>query len=119
MQVVKKTLFSLACKKAGIQIDVDKLEGQLAFVFAFEDEITPAKELYKFIEANKIGQILGGYVQGRMISAQEAVALAKLPSHQELLAKMVGSISAPLSGLINVLQGNIKGLLIVLSKAKQ
>lgn len=119
LQVVKKTLLGLVFKQAGFDMNPKEFPGQLALVFAFGDEIAPAGTLYKFGKTNRFLQIIGGYVEQRFRSAEEMTALAQLPSKQELLARAVGSIRAPLYGFAMVLQGNIKGLIYCLAKAKQ
>ncbi|MDP1538797.1 MAG: 50S ribosomal protein L10, partial [bacterium] len=74
--------------------------------------------VYQFGLANEKLKILGGFLEGKFKEAEEIIALAQLPTKEGLLAKLVGSIASPISGLINVLQGNIKGLITVLAKAK-
>lgn len=118
LQVAKKTLFGLACREQGLEIDPKGLSGQIGLVFSFGDEVAPAKEVYSFSQTVPALQIVGGYIKGELLSKEEVLALAKLPTRQELLAKVVGSVASPLSGFINVLEGNIKGLLIILAKAK-
>lgn len=119
IQVVKKTLLGLAAKSLDIPIEPKNIPGQLALVFGFEDEISPAKEVHLFSKENEALQILGGYIAGKLVDSKEVIAIAQLPTRQELLARTVGSIAAPMSNLINVMQNNIKGLLIVLSKINQ
>ena len=107
-QVAKKTLIDLAFKKAGFdKIKIKELPGQIALIFGYEDEILPAKILYNFSRENESLKILAGLVNGEYLAEEAIISLAKLPSKQELLARLVGSVSAPLSGLINVLQGNL------------
>ncbi len=114
--VVKKTLLDRALKES--KIEVDKLEGQIGLIFGFNDEITPAKISYKFSLKNENLKILGGFFENQFRTAEETIVLAKTPSKEELLARLVGTLSAPISGFANVLQGNIKGLLHILkSKA--
>jgi len=57
---------------------------------------------------------LGGLLEGKLISKEQVEALSKLPSKQELYAKLVGSLNAPISGFVNVLGGNLRGLVTVL-----
>ena len=64
-------------------------------------------------------KILGGYLEKKVQSAADMIAIAQLPSKQELLAKVVGSVAAPMSGLVRVLNGNIKGLVIALNAMSQ
>lgn len=118
LQVIKKTLADIAFKKEKLEFDIKALEGQFALVFGFGDEISPAKTAYQFSLGNENLKILGGFFEDKFRSAEEIIALAKIPSKQELFAKVVGSISSPISGFVNVLQGNIKGLINVLTKAK-
>jgi len=62
---------------------------------------------------------LGGILEGKFLSKEEVLALAKLPSKQELYAKVVGSLNAPISGFVNVLAGNIRGLVNVLKAIEE
>ena len=112
LKVVKKTLIEKAFKENNIEFE------EIALVLGFKDEILPAKTVYQFGLANEKLKILGGFLEGKFKEAEEIIALAQLPTKEGLLAKLVGSIASPISGLINVLQGNIKGLITVLAKAK-
>ena len=62
--------------------------------------------------------ILGGILEGAFISRDKVLALAALPGRLELLAKTVGTLQAPISGFVNVLAGNIRGLVNVLQAVK-
>lgn len=118
LTVAKKTLLSIAFKQSKMEFDVKGLKGELALVFGFGDEIMPAKIAYQFSKKNKNLKILGGVFESEVKTAEEIIILAKIPSREELLAKVVSSISSPISGFINVLQGNIKGLVYVLTQIK-
>ncbi len=113
---VKQTLFRKALEAAGIKAELP-FSGNVSALFAFEDAITPAKILKDFMkkEKEKI-KVLGGMLEGRVISDVQVVELGKLPSKLELLARLVGTIRAPLSGLVGVLSGNTCKLVFVLSK---
>lgn len=116
LKVFKRRLVDLALKKGGLSLDVSRLKGQVALVFGYSDEVGAAKTVHKFSEGNKIFKIIAGLVGEKNLDAAAVTALAKLPTREELLGKLVGSISAPMSGFVNVLQGNIRGLVTVLSK---
>lgn len=117
LKVAKKTLIDIAVKNAGIaEVDIKKMVGQVAVIMGYSDEVAPAKTIYEFDKKGERMKILGGILERNFIDAQSVLSLAKLPSKQELLAKAVGSIAAPLTGLVNVLQGNIRGLVQVLSQ---
>ena len=116
--VAKKTLLDVAFKEKKIGIDPEKLAGQVASVFGFKDEISSAKIPYDFSLENKNLKILGGFYENKFRDAEEVITLAKIPSRKELLAGLVGSISAPISGFVNVLQANIKGLIYIFKQVK-
>jgi len=113
MKVLKKTLITLALKDAGIEFDATKLEGQIAIAVSDQDEVMPARVIAKFAKANENLKIAGGLLGKEILSKEEVEDLAKLPSKEELLAKLVGSINAPVSGFVNVLAGNLRGLVNV------
>lgn len=118
LQVIKKTLLNLVFKEKKFDFDAKKLEGQPALIFGLKDEITPAKIAFNFSKENEKLKILGGFFDDKFRNSEEIIALAKIPSRQELLAKVVRSISAPISNFVYTLQANIKGLIGVLSKLK-
>ncbi len=117
-RVGKKTLMNIALKQKGIEADTKPMAGEVAMVLGYEDEIAPAKEVYEFSKTNKNIKILAGLLENKLIDQQQVLALAQLPSKAELLAKLVGSISAPSRNFVGVLQGNIRGLITVLSGIK-
>ncbi len=113
----KKTLLKRGLDELKIEgADLAQLDGQVAVTFGYVDEVAPAKAIAHFKKANE-GKIefLGGILENRYIDAQAVTALATLPSKEELYAKIVGSINAPVSGFVNVLAGNLHSLVRVLS----
>ncbi|MDD3487432.1 MAG: 50S ribosomal protein L10 [Candidatus Moranbacteria bacterium] len=113
-KITKKKLIDLSLKNAGIEASVLDLEGQIGVTVGKEDEVSAAKVLAKFAKENKNFKILRGVLENKVISGKEVASLATLPSKEELLAKLVGSINAPVSGFVNVLAGNLRGLVNVL-----
>jgi large subunit ribosomal protein L10 len=113
-RVLKKTLINIAFKEAGIEVDTKEMEGQVAVSISESDEVAPAKIIDKFSKKNENLKILGGILDKKLMSIEEIKALAKLPSKEELLAKLVYTIKAPVSGLVNVCAGNLRGLVQVL-----
>ena len=114
--VAKKTLFDLSLKDKGISgLEVKKFDGQVAAIFGYGDEISPARIVDQF-KKEKEGKIefIGGVLENKFLGAAEITSLAKLPSRKELYAKIVGSINAPVSGFVNVLAGNLRNLVGVL-----
>lgn len=118
-KVAKKTLMKVAFKEKGIETDPKTLSGEVALVMGYGDEVAPAKMVYEFSKTNQNIKILGGLLENKALAFEQVVALAKLPSKQELYAKLVGTISAPSRNFVGVLQGNIRGLVTVLSKIQK
>jgi large subunit ribosomal protein L10 len=119
LKVVKKTLMDIAFKKAKLEIEPKKMAGEIALAFGFKDAISLAKEIYEFSKVSQNLKILGGFFENQFRPAEEIIELAQLPSKEQLLARLVGSIASPMSGFISVLQGNIKGLIYALSAIKK
>lgn len=119
LQVAKKTLLNLALKKHKVDLNVRELQGQVAAIFGYKDETAPARILYKFTKEVEKLKILAGLLGKEFLSVERVEALAKLPSRKELLGQMVGSMQAPVSGFVNVLAGNIRGLVQVLGAISQ
>jgi large subunit ribosomal protein L10 len=119
--VAPKTITNLALTENKLDVvDTKKFEGQMAVVFGYDDEVTPAKILNKFKKENenKI-EFLGGILDGKFYSSQEVAQLAELPGKTELLAKLVGSLNSPISGFVNVLAGNLRNLVYVLKAIEE
>lgn len=77
----------------------DLLSGPTAILMGNDDYLEPSKVLYNFSKANDFYKIKGGIIEGKVMSAEEIIALAKLPSRQELLAKLAGCLLANISKL--------------------
>ena len=119
MKVAKKTITQVAIDNAKLDLNVTELEGQIAIFYGGNDEVSLPKTLHDFSKDNENLKVLAGSLEKKALAKEEVVALAKLPSKEELLAKAVGSIKAPISGFVNVLSGNLRGLVGVLSSIKE
>lgn len=122
--VAKKTLLDLAFKDKKIEnLKIRDMEGKIAAVFGYEDEVAPAKLINEFKKASKSEvekiQFTGGILENKFIDALKVQELSELPSKKELYAKIVGSINAPVSGFVNVLAGNIRNLVYVLKAIEE
>lgn len=118
--VAKKTLMRIAVKEAGFDdFDPKQFNGEVAIAFGMEDEVAPAKVLYDFSKDHDQIKFLGGILEHTFVDQDQMLSLAKLPSRGELLAKVVGSLQSPISGVVNVLAGNLRGLVQVLSQIKE
>lgn len=114
----KKTLLKKALDDAGLEADAKAFEGGVGVFFGQEDEVAPAQVVAKFAKDHETVKIFGGILEGNLIDAVKVNELSLLPSKRELYAKLVGSINAPVSGFVNVLAGNIRGLMNVLNGIK-
>ena len=115
--VVKNTMMRIAAKEAGLDGLADHLEGTTAMAFS-DDAVAPAKVICGVIKKNKLEKtdvltIKVGIVEGKVIDEKEVKALASLPSREELIAKLLGSMNAPISNTVGVLQGVIRNAVYV------
>lgn len=115
--VTKNTLLRFAVKEAGLEDVSSVLEGTTSVATSAEDPVAPAKVFSDFMKENKDLEvsIKTGFVDGKILSADEIKALADLPPKEVLVAKVLGGLNSPITGLANVLNGNIRGLATVLS----
>jgi len=118
-KATKKTLLSLVLKEKSLKIDPQKIEGEIALGFGYQDQIMPFKILYEFSKENENLKILGGLIDGEFIKKEKAIEVAVLPTREELLVKLAGSLSAPMANLVNALQGNLRNLVLVLGAIKK
>jgi len=102
--VAKKTLLKRALSAKGFQDITGKdFTGEIAALFSFDDEVAPARVVATFAKEHEKAKFVGGIFQGAYIDTQKVIELSKIPSRKELLAKLVGCISNPLSGIARVL----------------
>lgn len=117
--IAKKTLLTLAAKEAGVDVDATKLEGSVLTAVSYGDEVSAAKILKDLTRENDSMKLLAGILEGKLIGASEVKRLADLPSKEQLLGQLVGTLNAPVSGFVNVLAGNLRGLVTVLGAIKE
>lgn len=117
-QVIKKTILQRAFRQVKLDIDAKALGQGLAVAFGLADEVAPAKLLAKFQKDHEALKIYGGLLENKFIDAAAVMSLAKLPSKLELYAKLVGSMNAPVAGLVNTLAGTMRGLITALNGIK-
>lgn len=118
VQVIKNRLFKLALANDDrfTELDTSLLTGQLIYAFNSEDEVAPAQGLAKFAKDEPQLEFVGAITDdGRFLAADDVKALADLPSKDHLRAMLVGTVAAPLSGFVNVLSGNVRGVMNVLN----
>lgn len=115
--VTKNSLVKKALKDLNLEIDETILDQPVIFAFG-EDEVETAKSLTAFAKEHEKLEILGGIVRGENSDSAKIKVLALLPGRDELQAKLVGILASPTHGLVNVLHGNIRGLVTVLGQIR-
>ena len=108
--VTKNTLAKLATKGTDFEVLNDAFKGPVAIAFGFEDQAAPAKVLTKFIKEAKKGEIIAAALDGQLLSAEDAKALADIPSREELYAKMLGCINSPATGIAGAVNAVMSSL---------
>lgn len=97
-------------------LDTNILNGQLLYAFNQQDEVAPAQSLANFAKKEPQLQFVGAITaDGQFMAAEDVSVLANLPSKEQLRAQLIGTIGAPLSGFVNVLAGNVRGVMNVLN----
>ncbi|MFH0702457.1 MAG: 50S ribosomal protein L10 [bacterium] len=119
--VVKNTLAKIAIKDTSYEALEGLFEGPTALTFGYGDQIAPAKIITQFIKKAKKSQlqIKGGVLDGNLLSLKDVQMLSELPSKEELYAKMLGSISSPAYGMVNVLSGLMRSLVIAMEEVRK
>ena len=118
-KVAKKTLINRVLRSRNYKnADLEEFKTQVGVVFSYGDPVPTASSLFKFSKINEGLKILGGFLNFDWMDKNRVVAMAKLPSSEILLGQLAGTMAAPLSGLVNVLQSNIRNLVSVLDSIK-
>ncbi len=118
MEVVKNTLLNLASKDTDSAVMADFFTGPNAIVMAPTDPVSPAKILTDFAKDHEKLEIKAGALSGKLLTPEEIQQLAKMPSKEELLAKLVYTLNAVPTSLVNVLSGVPRSFVNVLSAVK-
>ena len=118
-QVVKNRLAKRAAEAAGLEGLIEHLTGPTAMAFAADDPVASAKILQEYAGANGKIAIKMGLFEGEFLTADKVVEIASLPSHQELLGKLVATVQSPLTGFAMVLNGLLRNLVGVLAAVQE
>ena len=95
--IIKNNITRRALQEAGIEGLDEKLVGPTAVIMSNEDYLEPSKIIYKFSKNNDYYEIKGGVIEGKVMSAEEIITLAKLPSREALLSMLAGALLAKIS----------------------
>ena len=119
--VLKNSLMHRALNDAGIK-ELDKLlVGPSAFAFGMKDEVAPAKIISDFIEQSKTEKmtIKAGIVNGKAVDKNAVQLLAKLPPREVLIARMMGSLNAPVTNFVGVLSATLRSLVYAVDAVRK
>ena len=105
LTVYKNSLTEIAMRELALPSMADYLAGPTAFIFAGEDPVAPAKALTTFAKEHKALELKGGLVENQVVDADGVKAIATLPSREELIARLLGTMVNPLVGFARVLNG--------------
>jgi len=113
IKIYKNSLTEIAVRELALPSMDAYLEGPTAFVFIAEDPVAPAKALTAFAKENQALELKGGFVQNQVVDAAGVKAIATLPSREELLAKLLGTMLNPLTSTVRVLSGPARAFVTV------
>ena len=117
--VVKNTLAIKAIEGTQFECLSELLTGASAVAFGFNDQVAPAKVLAAFTKEVEKANFRGGAMDGKLLSADDVKALSKLPSKEELYAKMLGCINSPATGIAGCVNGVMSALVRALDQVRQ
>lgn len=119
--VLKNTLVKRALNELSITGIDQLLEGPSAFAFGYEDPVAPAKIIHEFITKTKSEhlKVKGGLVEGAIIDVAGVKALADLPPREVLIARIMGSINAPITNFVGVLAATLRSLVYAIDAIRK
>ena len=107
--VVKNSILGFAAKEVGLEGLDEVLHGPTALAYHTEDMVAPAKVFSDFVKDHEIVSFKSGFMEGKVMSLDEVKVLASTPSKETLIAKMMGSLQSPVSGLVRLLNTIVEG----------
>ncbi len=119
IKVLKNTMLRFALQKAGYGDTAGQITGPNAVIFSKDDPVAPAKTLFDFAKTHKNLEIKLGILEGQTISAAKLKALADLPPREVLIATVLGTMQAPITSFVRVLNANLTGLVRALDQVRE
>ena len=114
-KVVKNTLTKLAARENGLEVLEPYLNGPTAIAISSTDPVAPAKVLTEYVKKYEKLSLKAGVVEGRVIDVDGIKSLSELPPREVLIARVLGGFNAPISGFVNVMNANLRGLVVALN----
>jgi large subunit ribosomal protein L10 len=119
-KVFKNTLLKRAYDDLGsFEKFDDVLPGMTGVAFSGENFVAPAKIIKKYFDANSKFSLKGAYIDNAFYGSDDLEALASMPSKEEVIAGILGSINSPASGIVGALNGVIRDLVSVVDQIAQ
>ena len=118
-KIVKNTLLQRALEAAGIDNLDEHMAGPTAILLGYKDPVGSLKILVDFVKETEKGSIKAGIFDKAVTDKEALLQIAKLPSREVLLSKVVGGFQAPIYGFVNVLQGTLRKFVYVLNAVKE
>ena len=115
-RVLKNTLVKRVCDDLKLEGLMEYLEGPVAIAFCGGEITAAAKTLHRHAEESGSLVLKAGLMEGSVIDGAQVNALAIIPSREELIVKMLGSLQSPATGMVNVLAAPIRGLVTALDQ---
>jgi len=116
LAITKNTILERALPSTNYQLPTTNFNGPTATLFAYDDAVSPIKILVKAFKDMGFGKVKFGFLGTDSLDEAKILQLSTLPSQQELRAKTVGILAAPLQGIVGVLQANLRNLVYALSE---
>lgn len=112
--VVKNSIFKVALQETNQPLETQELDGPTAIIYFDEDPTAPAKLIKETQKETELLDAKFGVFEGEFLSEERVMQLAEIPSREVLLSRLVGTMNAPLTGFMNAVTGNVRGLTMVL-----
>lgn len=121
-RVTKNTLLRIAAgnNEALKDLDTSAFTGPMALALGFDDEVAPARVIFQYAKQHDALEIVGAITgDGQLLDAAQVKALATLPTREQLIAQVVGTIAAPLTGFVGVMAGNVRSIINLLNALQE
>jgi large subunit ribosomal protein L10 len=117
--IVKNRVFATVAKGVGLDLSDDLLKGHTGMITGSGDVVEVAKLLKKFAKGSESRSLKGGAFEGKCLSASDVDALAELPPKQVLQSMLVGTLAAPMTNLVGVMDQKVASLVYVLAAVQR
>lgn len=118
-RVLKNTMIEFALKNTGHEDVIPYTFGPNAVLFSNEDPVGPVKSIYEFIKQYKKLEVKAGILEGQAISPEKIKSMADLPPKEALQTQVVGTMQAPITSLVYVLNANLSGFARIIDQIRE